>query len=272
MELYAVTIEQGSVILHDGRTGRRIGSMGPPAVAAQVVGESIYITTQSGAVEEWSGRVRCFVRLVSRPTYDQNDYSDGATDRADTIGAYVVWGIFGIFFGVLFVVPLPGTLLNWWLGRFAYDKSGLFIASRGDGWTWLVSLLFWLTFALLVVRLRRWWAGRCNRKLQGATPSLAERTKRRNKARSGEDDAKRQTTRRTYAEMNLGERFRVWIGVAILPWVIGVIFIAGLLLFLTPGMIFDWKSGRLEGYPEGFLIAAARDGLTWLISLLFGLE
>ena len=74
--------------------------------------------------------------------------------------------------------------------------------------------------------------------------------------------------RRSYAEMNRLERTGVWIGMAVFSCIIALVVIAALLILLAPGIIYDWKSERLAGDPEGFLIAAARDGATWVISLM----
>jgi hypothetical protein len=45
--------------------------------------------------------------------------------------------------------------------------------------------------------------------------------------------------------------------------------IAGLALFLSPGLIFDWVLGRFNDSPKGLFQAAIQDGQTWLYSLLF---
>ena len=74
--------------------------------------------------------------------------------------------------------------------------------------------------------------------------------------------------RRTYAEMNRTERLEVWLGLPVLGLMVGVVCVVGLSILLAPGMIYDWRSERLAGDPESFPIAAARDGVTWVISLM----
>ena len=45
--------------------------------------------------------------------------------------------------------------------------------------------------------------------------------------------------------------------------------VAGLLLLLAPGIIFDWAIGRFADAPDGLLTSATKDGVTWLVSFLF---
>jgi hypothetical protein len=53
--------------------------------------------------------------------------------------------------------------------------------------------------------------------------------------------------------------------------VIGMAVVAGMALFLAPGIVLDWALNRFEHDPKGLFMAALKDGPTWLCSLAFWL-